>query len=681
MRYDTEYSVGANTSAAERNMRGLVTQARATGAGIVSGLAPANAGISKLTVGLGAAGAAATALTVLPGVLRDVVAEASEIGKVADRIGIGTEALQELRFSAEKFGVSAGEVDKGLQEFNKRIGEAMTGTGNLKKILDANGISLRDQNGNLKDSVTLMAEYADLIANAESQQQKAYLAQEAFSRSGQKMINVLQNGSGAFKDQIKNAKDLGVAIEDDLIRKAEIWDDQWADFTKSLSTNFKSTALDIVGDVSGIGNSFTSLLESPSLRNFLKLVDKAADANPLALPGSKSNLADTLTSQTASEKVGNRISDAFGEAEQKITAADKALQTMLRQKGLSERGIATVLPSTDKDAANKKALADAKSAAAEMQRERDASSQAAERERDRINGVIEALHFEADAIGKSALQRKADTALRRAGVDASSAEGQAILGLVEKIEQKNLVLRQAQEEQARLNQQQLNMAQANDFLASSTFQMFEGMVTGAASAEDAMKSLVVQIARAVAEAALLGKGPLAGMLGTSGGGLLTNMFGGGGSLYTGSMSSGLSTTSAVTSAIGAGVGGLFQSGGYTGDGSPSAVAGLVHGQEYVINAQATKRHRSMLEQINAGTFAMPAVPSMSVMSGPAQQASGPQAVHVTVGVSADGNGNLMPFVESVAQASAANAVGQYDQSSEQRTRTQIERLRRNAVIT
>lgn len=44
----------------------------------------------------------------------------------------------------------------------------------------------------------------------------------------------------------------------------------------------------------------------------------------------------------------------------------------------------------------------------------------------------------------------------------------------------------------------------------------------------------------------------------------------------------------------------FSDGGYTGAVGVKDVAGVVHGQEFVINAAATKRHRSLLEAINAG---------------------------------------------------------------------------------
>ena len=47
----------------------------------------------------------------------------------------------------------------------------------------------------------------------------------------------------------------------------------------------------------------------------------------------------------------------------------------------------------------------------------------------------------------------------------------------------------------------------------------------------------------------------------------------------------------------------MESGGYTGDLGRSQVAGIVHGQEFVVNAPATARNRATLEAMNAGATA------------------------------------------------------------------------------
>lgn len=48
----------------------------------------------------------------------------------------------------------------------------------------------------------------------------------------------------------------------------------------------------------------------------------------------------------------------------------------------------------------------------------------------------------------------------------------------------------------------------------------------------------------------------------------------------------------------------FESGGYTGNVGTKDVAGVVHGQEFVINARATKQFRPMLEEMNKGRLPM-----------------------------------------------------------------------------
>lgn len=63
--------------------------------------------------------------------------------------------------------------------------------------------------------------------------------------------------------------------------------------------------------------------------------------------------------------------------------------------------------------------------------------------------------------------------------------------------------------------------------------------------------------------------------------------------------------------------GGFREGGYTGALPENAIAGVVHGQEFVMNAAATRRNRSTLEALNAGkdpaTFvAPPATPPVSI---------------------------------------------------------------------
>src|ERR671918_1825208 len=80
------------------------------------------------------------------------ISAADAIGKTADKIGVGVEALQELRFAAKASGVEQQTLDMALQRFTRRAAEAAQGTGEAKDALAEIGIALRDQSGNLRRS-------------------------------------------------------------------------------------------------------------------------------------------------------------------------------------------------------------------------------------------------------------------------------------------------------------------------------------------------------------------------------------------------------------------------------------------------------------------------------------------------------------------------------------------------
>ena len=56
------------------------------------------------------------------------ISAADAIGKTADKIGVGVEALQELRFAAKASGVEQQTLDMALQRFTRRAAEAAQGT-------------------------------------------------------------------------------------------------------------------------------------------------------------------------------------------------------------------------------------------------------------------------------------------------------------------------------------------------------------------------------------------------------------------------------------------------------------------------------------------------------------------------------------------------------------------------
>lgn len=213
----------------------------------------------------------------LPAIIGDIVSESSAMAKMADRIGVTTDRLQELHHSANLADVEVSDLDRSMEQFSKRLGEAQTGTGNLARILEVNNVPLRDASGNLRSVNDLLDDYAELIRNARGDTDRMYLATEAFGRSGMGMVNVLAEGADGLRETADEAHNLGVIIDEELLRDAEQINDDWGRFTASLSTSFKSFVLEVTTGVSDV-------------RNFLRSLP-GGDQNAASLLGSKTGAA------------------------------------------------------------------------------------------------------------------------------------------------------------------------------------------------------------------------------------------------------------------------------------------------------------------------------------------------------------------------------------------------------
>ena len=66
---------------------------------------------------------------------KDAANTADEIRKMSGRVGITTDALQEMRFAFGLAGVEGDVLTKGLLNFSKALGEARAGTGALTTFL------------------------------------------------------------------------------------------------------------------------------------------------------------------------------------------------------------------------------------------------------------------------------------------------------------------------------------------------------------------------------------------------------------------------------------------------------------------------------------------------------------------------------------------------------------------
>ena len=208
---------------------------------------------------LGGALVGAAAVGGLATLIDRSISAADAIGKTADKLGVGIEALQELRFAAQLAGVQQQTLDMGLQRFTRRVAEAAKGTGEAKQALTDMGIALRDQHGNIRRSEDLLNDVAEAFKRTEDPAERLRLAFKLFDSEGVAMVNMLVGGADALEATRRHARDLGIVLEEDLVRNAEKARDQLDTLGKVVSANLTRAMLDLAPAIADISSGLANL--------------------------------------------------------------------------------------------------------------------------------------------------------------------------------------------------------------------------------------------------------------------------------------------------------------------------------------------------------------------------------------------------------------------------------------
>lgn len=179
--------------------------------GLINGIVGTIFNLRTALVALGTTGA----LALFVRELRQIGEEADRLSKMSRVIGLTTEMLDKLRFSAGQSGLDFEQMATGLRSFTKSVVEyERTGTGRGAKGFSLLGISpadLRDANGNLKDTVTLLTEIADQVTAMPEQERLATLV-FLFGNAGEAFAGFFEKGSEGIRELIAEAERLGGVI-------------------------------------------------------------------------------------------------------------------------------------------------------------------------------------------------------------------------------------------------------------------------------------------------------------------------------------------------------------------------------------------------------------------------------------------------------------------------------------
>lgn len=198
------------------------------------------------------------------------------IGKVASKLNISTEKLQELHFMAELTGVSIESLNTGLQRMTRRISEASNGTGEASNALKELGLDAKKLN--FLNSTQQLEALADAFKNVANDNDKLRLAIKIFDTEGAGFVNFLREGSDGIKKFGLEAKEAGIIVKDEMIRDIEASNDAMFKFNKiidNVSIGIRTGFSEAILDGSDKANEFAKTFGD--IETISKTVKKAID--------------------------------------------------------------------------------------------------------------------------------------------------------------------------------------------------------------------------------------------------------------------------------------------------------------------------------------------------------------------------------------------------------------------
>lgn len=564
-------------------------------------------GLNVFTAGAVASLAPVLSLSAALMKARDAVTDFDKIAKDAKATGLDSDFYQGLAHGADLAGVGVDQLNQSLIAFVRNAGMAAAGKGELVEKLKVLNPELLKSIQLARSQEERFKLVADAVKEAKSETERVAIASAAFGDSAARMVELLKNGRDGLQDMADQARDLGLIIDHDLLTRAEDLNDQLSIATRVMDAQFKQAMVDLAPILVSTAN-----LAADVAGAIRQIVDAMREVENRSTRGLEDNLASLGMERV---EVENRIlelqdqqrqnTSVIAGAEGKLDKERLNLKERLVQISAEEARILTELDRrrsrADKPAAPAQSvptLPDT-STGGGRSRSRNDAARTALREAEAVRDLIGELQQERAEIGMTDVQRDRSRALRRAGTAATEEQRRQIVALIDAIHAEN----EAQERAGR----------TAEFFRDTAYGAFADLIPAIETGNKALDNLINSLVQAVAQAALLGSGPLAGI------------FGGG-----------------VFSLLG------FAEGGYTGDGGRYQPAGVVHRGEYVMSKRATQRigvpnlealHRGALQGFaDGGHVGSPPALSPMKLATPANDNLSVPVVTINAPITVNGSG-------------------------------------------
>ena len=210
---------------------------------------------------------------------------ADDLLTLSRNTGISVEELQKMQYASDIVDVSMDQMTGSLSKLVKQMG-----SGN--KAFETLGVSITDENGNMRDAVDVWYDTLEALSKVENGTERDQIAMELFGKSAMDLSGIVDDGGEALKTMGQEAEDMGLIMSEDGVRAAGEFNDAIDKFKNQATQAFfeAGAALadsllpmleELIESVSGVITWFASL-DGDTQTLILTILGLVAAISPLA---------------------------------------------------------------------------------------------------------------------------------------------------------------------------------------------------------------------------------------------------------------------------------------------------------------------------------------------------------------------------------------------------------------
>lgn len=137
---------------------------------------------------------------------------AESIQNMATTTGLSTMQVQELSYVAQKTGTDMETVASGLTSLEKAMASAASGSQNTSRIFNELGVSVRDANGNMRNSTEVFLEVINKLGEMQNSTERSQTAMQLFGSAAGELNGMIALGGEGILALTQEFDELGSAI-------------------------------------------------------------------------------------------------------------------------------------------------------------------------------------------------------------------------------------------------------------------------------------------------------------------------------------------------------------------------------------------------------------------------------------------------------------------------------------